>query len=192
MRAEEAIEVTRKVVIDITLQDIIKGKSYNIDSVSKFYLTAWHFFKARVFPFDEARRLALSIGMNINELKTSYKLLNKKGGDVILILPKDREKNGTINIENPKDYGILINAVHIAILAYKEGGQELYDNVVEKLRRNTDKSFRLYMETLFNVLPDVKDLATNLPEKKILGEILMTTEEKITPKGGKITDFIDK
>ncbi len=130
--------------------------------------------------------------MNINELKTSYKLLNKKGGDVILILPKDREKNGTINIENPKDYGILINAVHIAILAYKEGGQELYDNVVEKLRRNTDKSFRLYMETLFNVLPDVKDLATNLPEKKILGEILMTTEEKITPKGGKITDFIDK
>ena len=48
------------------------------------------------------------------------------------------------------------------------------------------------METLFNVLPDVKDLATNLPEKKILGEILMTTEEKITPKGGKITDFIDE
>ena len=192
VRAEEALEVARKVVIDITLQDIIKGKSYNIDQVSKFYLTAWHFFKARIFPFDEARRLALSIGINIDELKTNYKILNKKSGDVSLILPKDREKNGTINIENPKDNGILINAVHIAILAYEEGGQKLYDNVVEKLRRNTDKSFRLYMETLFNILPDVKDLAQNLPEKKILGEILMTTEEKITPKGGKITDFLDK
>ncbi len=192
IRAEEAIEAARKVVIDITLQDIIKGKSYNIDPVSKFYLTAWHFFRARVFPFDEARRLAISIGINIDDLKTSYKLLNKKSGDVIMLLPKEREKNGIINVDNPKDNGILINAVHTAILAYEEGGQKLFENVVEKLRRNTDKSFRLYMETLFNVLPDVKDLATNLPEKKILGEILMTTEEKITPKGGKITDFIDE
>ena len=192
VRAEEAIEATRKVVIDITLQDITKGESYNIDQVSKFYLTAWHFFKARIFPFDEARRLALSIGINIDELKTNYKLLDKKSGDVIILYPKEREKNGTINIDNPNDNGILINAVHTAILAYEEGGQKLYNNVVEKLRRNTDKSFRLYMETLFNILPDVKDLAKNLPEKKILGEILMTTDKKITPKGGKITDFLDK
>ena len=61
VRAEEAIEAARRVVIDITLQDIIKGKSYNIDLVSKFYLTAWHLFKARIFPFDEARRLARSL-----------------------------------------------------------------------------------------------------------------------------------
>ncbi len=192
VRAEEAIEAARKVVIDITLQEIIKGKSYSIDQASKFYLTAWHFFKARKFPFDEARRLALSIGINIEDLKTSYKLLNKRSGDVELILPKEREKVGTLNIDNPTDNGILINAVHLAILAYEEGGKKLYDNVIEKLRRNTDKSFRLYMETLFSILPDVKDLAKNLPEKKILGEILMTTEEKITPKGGKITDFLDK
>jgi len=191
VRAEEAIEAARKVVIDITLQDIIKGRSYNIDGVSKFYLTAWHFFRARSFPFDEARRLALSIGINIDDLKTNYKLLKKKSGDVELILPIDREKNGTISVDNPKDNGILINAVHIALLAYEQGGQKLFDSVVEKLRRNTDKSFRLYMETLFNILPDVKDLAKNLPEKKILGEILMTTEEKITPKGGKITDFFN-
>jgi len=192
VRAEEAIEAARRVVIDITLHDIIKGKSYNIDAVSKFYLTAWHFFKARSFPFDEARRLALSIGINIDDLKSNYKLISKKSGDVELILPRNREKKGTINVDNPKDNGILINAVHIALLAYEEGGQKLFEIVIEKLRRNTDKSFRLYMETLFNVLPDVKDLAKNLPEKKILGEILMTTEEKITPKGGKITDFLDK
>ncbi|KKM15182.1 hypothetical protein LCGC14_1698630 [marine sediment metagenome] len=191
VRAEKAIEIARKVVVDITLQDIIKGKSYNIDSVSKFYLTAWYFFKARIFPFDEARRLALSIGINIDELKTSYKLLDKKGGDVELFLPKEREKRGVINVSNPKDNGILINAVHISLMAYEEGGQKAYENVIEKLRRNTDKSFRLYMETLFNVLPDIKDLSKNLPEKKILGEILMVTEEKITPKGGKITDFIE-
>lgn len=192
VRAEEAIEAARRVVIDITLQDIIKGKSYNIDPVSKFYLTAWHFFKARIFPFDEARRLALSVGIDIDELKTSYKLLKKKGADVEIFLPIDREKNGIINIDDPKDNGILINAVHIAILAYEQGGQKLFDYVVEKIRRNTDKTFRRYMETLFNILPDVKDLAKNLPEKKILGEILMITNEKITPKGGKITDYFDK
>ena len=47
------------------------------------------------------------------------------------------------------------------------------------------------MKNIINVLTDIKDLSKNLPEKKILGEILMVTEEKITPKGGKITDFIE-
>ena len=191
VRAEEAIEAARRVVIEFTLQDIIKGKSYNIDPVSKFYLIAWHFFKARSFPFDEARRLALSIGINIDELKTGYKILNKKSGDVYLILPKEREKSGTISVDNPNDKGILVNATHIAILAYEQGGKKLYENVIEKLRRNTDRNFRLYMETLFNFLPDVKDLDKNLPEKKLLGEILMTTV-KHAPKGDKITDFLDK
>lgn len=191
VRAEEAIEAARRVVIEFTLQDIIKGKSYNIDPVSKFYLIAWHFFKARTFPFDEARRLALSIGINIDELKTGYKILNKKSGDVYLILPKEREKSGTISVDNPNDKGILVNATHIAILAYEQGGKKLYENVIEKLRRNTDRNFRLYMETLFNFLPDVKDLDKNLPEKKLLGEILMTTVKHV-PKGDKITDFLDK
>ncbi|MHA1250195.1 MAG: DUF1156 domain-containing protein [Candidatus Helarchaeota archaeon] len=190
VRAEEAIEVARKVVIEITLQNIIKKKSFNIDNISKFYLIAWYFFKARTFPFDEARRLALAVGLNIEDLKTNYKILKKKSGDVEILLPTEREKIGVINIDNPNDYGILINAVHIGILAFQEGGRELFDNVIEKLRRNTDKSLRLYMETLFNVLPDVKDLSKNLPEKKIIGEILMTTEEIITPKGGKITDYL--
>ena len=95
IRAEEAIEAARRVVINFTLQDIIKGKSYNIDHVSKFYLTAWHFFKARSFPFDEARRLALSIGINIDDLKTNHKLLRKKSGEVELLLPRDREKRRT-------------------------------------------------------------------------------------------------
>ncbi|MGQ4875762.1 MAG: DUF1156 domain-containing protein [Promethearchaeia archaeon] len=190
VRAEEAIEAARKVVIDITLHKIIKTKSYNIDPVSKFYLIAWHFFKAREFPFDEARRLSLAVGVNIDDLKNNYKILKRKSGDVEILSPIDREKNGMISIDNPNDYGILINAVHISILAYQQGGQKLFERVVEKLRRNTDKSFRLYMETLFNILPDVKDLSVNLPEKKIIGEILINTVEKITPKGGKITDYI--
>lgn len=191
VRAEEAIKAARKIVVDITIQDIIKRKSYNIDPISKFYLTAWYFFKARRFPFDEARRLAISIGINIDDLKNK-KIIKKKSGDVELLFPKEREQTGSINVDNPKDNGILINAVHIGLLAYEQGGQKLFDIVIEKLRRNTDNVFRHYMETLFNILPDVQDLTINLPEKKILGEILMTTEEKVISKGGKITDFLNK
>ncbi len=191
LRAEEALKITREVISSIIFNDIMKDTNLRLDLHSKFYILAWKIYGARKFPFDEARNLALSLGINIDELKGEG-IIKKTSGDIQLISPKDREKNGSININNPKDNGFLINAVHIAILAYEEGGKELYENVIEKLRRNTDKTFRLYMETLFNIMPDVKDLAKNLPEKKILGEILMTTEEKITPKGGKITDFLDK
>jgi len=171
LRAEEALKITREVISSIIFNDIMKDTNLRLDLHSKFYILAWKIYGARKFPFDEARNLALSLGINIDELK-SERIIKKTSGDIQLISPKDREKNGSINIDNPKDNGFLINAVHIAILAYEEGGKELYEKVIEKLRRNTDKTFRLYMETLFNILPDVKDLAKNLPEKKILGEIL--------------------
>jgi len=185
VRPEEALKVARSVVTDITLNKIIKGKSQNIDLISKLYLIAWHFYKARRFPFDEARQLALSIGVNIDDLKT-YNIISKKSGDIEFLRPSQREKKGILNMDNPKDGGFLINAVHIALLAYQKGGQKLYDDIVHKLRRDVDQSFRQYMEALYNSLPDIKDLE----ERKLLAELLVSTEDKITPKGGKLTDYV--
>nr|MDO8117654.1 hypothetical protein [Candidatus Sigynarchaeota archaeon] len=126
----------------------------------------------------------MSIGLNVEDLKSNYKILNKKSGDVEIISPSDREKQGFLNLEKPEDNGILVNAVHLALLAYQDGGQKAFDSMVNKLRRDADKSFRQYMEALYNAIPDVK----NLEEKKILAEILVSTPEKISPMGD-LVDF---
>jgi len=125
VRPERALNVAREIVTDIIYKKIIKSTSTSIDLISKFYLIAWHLYKAREFPFDEARNLALSIGLNVEDLKSIHKILNKKAGDVELISPRDREKQGFLNLEKPNDNGILINAVHLALLAYQEGGKRL-------------------------------------------------------------------
>ena len=184
IRAEKALKVAREIVTEIVLKRILK-RSINIDLVSKYYIIAWEIYRARIIPFDEARNLAISIGINIDDLKAK-KILKKKSGDVEILSPSEREKIGAIDIENPNDKGIIINAVQIAMLAYQDGGQKKFEQVVAKMRRDSDKSFRQYMEALYNILPDVKDLE----EKKILAQILVSTEEKITPKGGKLDDYI--
>ncbi len=184
IRAEKALQVAREIVTEIVLKRILKG-SINIDLISKYYIVAWEIYRARIIPFDEARNLAISIGINIDDLK-SKKLLKRKSGDVEILSPSEREKIGAINIENPDDKGILINAVQIAMLAYQDGGQKEFERVVAKMRRDTDKSFRQYMEALYNILPEVKDLE----EKKTLAQILVSTEEKIIPKGGKLDDYM--
>nr|MDO8087770.1 DUF1156 domain-containing protein [Candidatus Sigynarchaeum springense]MDO8118299.1 DUF1156 domain-containing protein [Candidatus Sigynarchaeota archaeon] len=186
VRSEKALNVAREIITDIIYKNVIKSTSISIDLVSKFYLIAWHLYKAREFPFDEARNLALSIGLNVEDLKGVHKILNKKSGDVEIISPTEREKQGFLNLDKPDDNGILVNAVHLALLAYQAGGQKSFETMVAKLRRDTDKSFRQYMDALYNAIPDVKDLE----EKTMLAEILVSTPEKIVPKGGKIDDYL--
>jgi len=185
VRPEKALNIAREIVTDIIYKNIIKTTATSIDLVSKFYLIAWHLYKAREFPFDEARNLALSIGLNVEDLKTIHKILNKKSGDVEILSPTEREKQGFLNPEKPDDNGILVNAVHLALLAYQDGGQKAFESMVAKLRRDTDKSFRQYMDALYNAIPDVKDLE----EKKMLAEILVSTPEKIVKKGEKLDDY---
>ena len=66
------------------------GKAAKVDDVTDFVLLSWDIFKAREFPFDTARLLALAVGgLDVDDLARA-KVVSKKAGTVALLEPKER------------------------------------------------------------------------------------------------------
>ena len=59
---------------------------------------AWDAFRAQEFPADEARKLALALGLDLEkDLVRDKRLVTKKSASVVLNLPADRRKKGMVD-----------------------------------------------------------------------------------------------
>ena len=82
---EEALDVARRVVTNRTFQKLVPGGAPGMDEATKFYILAMYFYRARQFPFDEAHKLAISVGTDSNTLRDSEHIIRKKQEDVIVL-----------------------------------------------------------------------------------------------------------
>jgi hypothetical protein len=96
----------------------------------------------------------------------------------------EREHSGDIDLENPSDKPI-IDAIHLAELAFQRGGLKAYRKVAEKLSLDTNPDFRDALRALYAALPEAD------PEKKPLASLLMNTSES-RAKGSRMEDYLDR
>jgi len=153
---DEALDAAREVVAQWFMDKITEGGKKEVDPATQFYILAWYVFQARTFPYDEARKLSISVGYSIDDL-ISRKILKKKGSNVELLTPKDRARAGGIKPE--KDHFTWdIDYVHGAIISYEtEGAKGL-----ERFHINTGalerQSYRNTISYLLDVLPRTKEV----------------------------------
>jgi len=184
VRPQEALDAARKVVTERSFRKIVKEGARGIDPETRFYILGWHFYRAKKFPYDEARRLAIAVGTDVDDLKAKHLAVKVKSSDYIeLLTAKDREKKGYIDPDKPDHKGMLINAIHLAELVYGMGGDASLKELVKTLRLDINKDFDTALEALFESLPDATD------EKKMLAPMLLGDVTQVVEKGGKITDW---
>jgi len=153
---DEALDAAREVVAQWFMDKITEGGKKEVDPATQFYILAWYVFQAREFPYDEARKLSISVGYSIDDL-ISRKILRKKGSNVELLTPKERAREGGIKPE--KDHFTWdIDYVHGAIISYEtEGAKGL-----ERFHINTGalekQSYRNTISYLLDVLPRTKEV----------------------------------
>lgn len=119
IRPEQALQRAREVLKDHRFSRIAGGAAKGLDASTQFYILAWDTFRAREFPYDEARRLALAAGINEKDLMASG-ILVKKSSNVVLATPAQRAKAGKLKAD-AKSYDLAIDYVHAALLAYQHG-----------------------------------------------------------------------
>lgn len=89
LRPEEALDLAREEVVELRRARLV-GKAANVDDVTDFVLLAWDIFKAREFPFDTARLLALAVGgLDMDRLER-WRVVSKGQGSVRLLTPQER------------------------------------------------------------------------------------------------------
>ena len=85
-------------------------------------LPSWDAFKAERFPGDEARKLAIVLGLDLEgDIIRTKRLAAKKGADVVLNLPKARRKKGMVD-PDLEAFNTILDAVHTSMMVYDEDG----------------------------------------------------------------------
>ncbi|QSG09598.1 DUF1156 domain-containing protein [Halapricum desulfuricans] len=214
---EEGNKITPQVALDEARDAVthyLNNKHLNegindLDPQTEWYVHAWFMFEAQRFPYDEARRHAINVGVDLDDLKRSNRLWRKRSGDVVLRPSEDRVQNVNKKPEDrssrkPVDpealsFTTALDKVHAALHIYdKQGATEAW-NWMEQRSCGSDPEFKATLEALLRVLPHdhddweiAQDLAAgetgDMLDLDLDADIFRDEDDESEDKQGKITD----
>lgn len=174
VRPEVAFAEARKAIANYRFRKLVQTDTAGFDPLTQWYLLAWDAFKAREFPFDEARQLALAVGgFDVNDLAKVYKLLASKSGSCTILTPKQRHKKRAFsaNADNFSNL-YLVDALHAIIAIYQEEqNPQLVRNFMQKTGLNNNDMLMKTLEIAFKVMP------TKTEEHKTLTSLWLSMDE---------------
>ncbi|HBI24134.1 MAG TPA: DNA methylase [Nitrospiraceae bacterium] len=165
VRADRILEEVRKIATDYAVHQILhNGFAGEISDLSRFYvLYRWEYGDAKV-PFDEARKLAQSCGIDIAAEWNKKGFIKKEKEFVRVIGPQDRD------VEDLKDSREMINVLHSILLLWEKGRrEEMKANLKDSGYGNSEAFYRV-AQAISETLPNENK------EKKLLDGFLAGRE----------------
>lgn len=156
LRPETALDVAREEIVALRKEGLLLGRTVEFDPVTDWYIIAWDAFQAQEFPADEARKLAIALGLDIErDLVSAKRVITKKQQFVAFQLPTARRKKGMVDPE--LDYfDCLLDAVHTAMLVYQEDGAPACGRFLNRSGLFTHGTFKACLQALVNAVPRTK------------------------------------
>jgi len=155
LRPETALDLARQEVIALRKRGLLLGREIQFDEVTDWYLMAWDAFKAEQFPADEARKLALALGLDVERDLVAWRVISKKGSDVALLRPVNRRVRGKVDPE-ADHFETWLDAVHTALLVYDEDGAAACEAFLKRTGLRGDGTFRACLQAMINAVPRTK------------------------------------
>lgn len=160
---ETALDEAREAVRDYLIEKYLNEGITETDPKTEWYVLAWLIFEAQRFPYDEARRLAIGVGEDLDTLKKTHRMWRKKSGDVLLRPHEDRVQDILKNKDarsgrKPVDpealsFSTALDKVHALLHIYdKKGATEAW-NWMSDRNCGSDPEFKATLEALLRVLP---------------------------------------
>ena len=170
-----ALDLAREEIIALRKQGLLLGRSVDFDPITDWYLMAWDAFKAEQFPADEARKLAIALGLDLEaDVIRAKRVVTKKQAFVAFQEPKNRRRRGAVDPEQ-EVFDCLLDAVHTAMLVYDEDGSRACEQFLQKSGLLADATFRSCIQALLNAVPRTKKDGQFLrPEARLLENLRMT------------------
>jgi adenine-specific DNA methylase len=170
IRADKLLEFVRGVVTEYAVKQIIhNGIAGEFSPLTKFYiLWRWTFREAKV-EFDEARKLAQSLGVNL-EIEWNKGFIKKEKDYIKVLGPQERKIE---EIENLKDKD-LIDVLHHVLLLWAQGKRNEMIKVLSESGFGKNEIFYKVAQAISETLP------LDSKEKKLLDGFLSGKDKLIT------------
>ena len=148
---EDALDVARREVKRWRLEQLTHLKANaDLDPATAFFVLAWDAFKAPVFSYDEALRLARAVGVDLDGAIVG-RLAEKKGSDIRLWDSTRRAAKGTLG---PADGSRgMIDAIHYAANMARVRSLSAAQEMLAKALMDQEPRFFAALEAVLEVLP---------------------------------------
>ncbi|MCY4559680.1 MAG: DUF1156 domain-containing protein [Chloroflexi bacterium] len=148
---EDALDAARREVKRWRLEKLTHLKAdADLDPSTAFFVLAWDAFRAPVFSYDEALRLARAVGADL-DADVIGKLAGKKGSDIILWDSAHRAAKGTLGpAEGSRG---MIDAVHHAANLGRMQSLAAAQELLAGALVDRDARFFAALEAVLEVLP---------------------------------------
>jgi putative DNA methylase len=186
LRPEEALDLARQEVADLRRQGLLLGRKVEFDPVTDWYLLAWDAFSAVEFPYDEARKLALALGLDLDGELVASRVVSKKGSSVVLQEPRQRRRPGLADPEE-LTFSRLIDAAHALMVVYREDGVRGAESFLRRTRLGGDEGFVALLQALVNAIPRTKQKGKFVrPEAAALDGVSVLFPDLVIPEEAEI------
>lgn len=156
LKPGEALDLAREEVINLRKQGLLLGRTVEFDPITDWYLMAWDAFRAQEFPADEARKLALALGLDLErDIIREKKLVAKKSGTVVLSKPGDRRKKNMVD-DDAKSFPHIIDALHTAMMIYDEEGSKACQVFVDRQGLRNDSRIKALVQAMMKAIPTTR------------------------------------
>ena len=148
---EDALDVARREVKRWRLEQLTHLKANaDLDPSTAFFVLAWDAFKAPIFSYDEALRLARTVGTDL-EGDIVGRLAEKKGSNILLWDSARRAAKGALG---PADgsHG-MIDAIHHAANLARMRSLAAAKEMLANIQMDQDEHFFAALEAVLEVLP---------------------------------------
>lgn len=148
---EDALDAARREVKRWRLEQLTHMKSSDeLDPLTSFFVLAWDAFKAPVFPYDEALRLARAVGVDLDTQVVGV-LMEKKGSDLVMWDSSRRAAKGALG---PADGSRgMIDALHHAAHYGRTRTLQAAREMLAKIGVDKEPMFFSALEAVLEVLP---------------------------------------
>ena len=148
---EDALDVARREVKRWRLEQLTHLKAnVDLDPATAFFVLAWDAFKAPVFSYDEALRLARATGADLDR-EVVGRLALKKSANLQLWDSERRAARGALG---PADGALgMIDAIHHAAHVARTRSLEEARDLLERVQVDRDPLFLAAFEAVLEVLP---------------------------------------
>lgn len=154
LRPDVALDLARAEVVELRKRGLL-GRDTRFDPITDWYLMAWDAFRAAEFPADEARKLALALGLDLErDVIAGHRLLKKKGASVELLPASRRRSRGRVDPDS-EAFDVWIDAAHTAMLLYRDEGPAATEAFLKRAGLLRDATFRSLVQALVNAVPRV-------------------------------------
>ncbi|WP_419837620.1 DUF1156 domain-containing protein [Candidatus Poriferisodalis sp.] len=184
LRPEEALDVARGEVLRRERMRLV-GRDIEFDPLTDFTLLAWSTFGAREFPYDEARKLALSVSdLDLDDV-VNAKLVSATKGTVSLTEPRLRLRRETDahlpGIDRSRTaVEVWVDAIHTAAYITAQDGAGAAKRWLDERELTENPAFGSCLQAFVRALPNTKHQGEwNVPEAGHLHSLVTTYFENI-------------